>query len=605
MAPQRPAAPRQVTPAPAAGRCSAPVAATHTNSACMLPATACAARRVVLALKFATSRREPPPSVPRARARAQLGAEATAKADMDLLSLGETNIEEGEQSISRSGRRRRTKGGGAGDAGAGAEVELGGELIPGTAAAEALRAEMAAAAIARLVDAELDLLEAEAEVDAAAKAEHARGSSGTSARLNGEARRALNGMAVPAQEDTERASDNTSSSGAGNNMSSRLVSRVSSFGRRKPKPLRAAAADGPSTLPAAGADIGPIHQDSDAQSQPGCASDFLVTLKKSHLDGRLGLKLSGANLVTHVEPGGGAAASGLMLGDWVIRCDGVKLTSYAELLPLLGKMPHGGVKVVLRRAVSRPMGTKGSSPGASPDSHQSKLIAQENEELRRAVEEQGDTSRDVDLDLQPMASTFRAVQPASCTASQGGRIRRATSFERKLMGKRVTVLAEAPGGQLEVPAPPSEAPSAAPSAAPLQRLSRSLSFGRRPRSEVPPPAFASTLAEAPMEMPRGDVRIEGIVWKRFSNAPRYNRRYLFIQGGMLCYTDPKSSTGDNAIVYGPITAADITSANRYELSLFSNERQLLVRVGTKAELDAWYHMGQLVAKENFLSRTEH
>ena len=432
-------------------------------------------------------------------------------------------------------------------------------------------------------------------MDAAAKAEHARGSSGTSARLDGEARRALNGMALPAQEDTERAGHNASSSGAGNNMSSRLVSRVSSFGRRKPKPLRAAPEDGPSSLPAAGADIRPVDQDSDAQSQPGCASDFEVTLKKSHLDGRLGLKMSGANLVTHVEPGGGAAASGLMLGDWLIRCDGVKLTSYAELVPLLGKMPYGGVKVVLRRAVSRPMET----------SPQRKLIAQEDEDLRRAVEEQGDTSRDVDLDLQPMASTFRAVQPASCTASQGGRIRRATSFERKLMGKRVTVLAEAPGGQLEVPAPPSEAPSAAPSAAPLQRLSRSLSFGRRPRSEVPPPAFASTLAEAPMEMPRGDVRLEGIVWKRFSNAPRFQRRYLFIQGGMLCYTDPKSSTGDNAIVYGPITAADITSANRYELSLFSNERQLLVRVETKAELDAWYHMGQLVAKENFLSRTEH
>ena len=123
----------------------------------------------------------PPPSVPRARARAQLGAEAAAKADMDLLS---TNIEEGEQSISRSGRRRRTKGGGAGDAGAGAEVELGGELSPGTAAAEALRAEMAAAAMARLVDAELDLLEAEAEVDAAVEAEHARGSSGRRRRTD-------------------------------------------------------------------------------------------------------------------------------------------------------------------------------------------------------------------------------------------------------------------------------------------------------------------------------------------------------------------------------------------------------------------------------------
>ena len=113
------------------------------------------------------------------------------------------------------------------------------------------------------------------------------------------------------------------------------------------------------------------------------------------------------------------------------------------------------------------------------------------------------------------------------------------------------------------------------------------------------------LAAAQMEMPQGDVRLEGIVWKRFANGPRYRKRYLFIQGGMLCYVDPKSSTGENAIVMGPITAVDITSAMTYELSFFLNERQLLVRVETQVELDAWYHMGQLVAKENFLSRTEH
>ena len=356
-------------------------------------------------------------------------------------------------------------------------------------------------------------------------------------------------MAALAQETTER---------AGHSMSSRLVAQASSFGRRKPKPM-SAPEDGPT---AAGAQI---RRGSDAQSQPGCASDFEVTLKQGS-DGRLGLKMSDANLVTHVEPGGGAAASGLMLGDWLIICDGFKLTSYAELVPLLGKMPHDGVKVVLRRAVSRPTGiqeTEGSTPGALPGTpmrHRLSLIAQENEALRRAVEEQGDTSRDVDLDLQPMAATFRAVRPASCTAPQGGRIRRATSYERKLKGKRVTVWAEAPGGQPEVPASPSEAPSEAPSAAPFRRLSRSLSFGRRPRSGATAPP-ASTLAAAPMEMPPGEVRLEGIVWKRLSTAPRYKRRYLFIQGGMLCYTDPKSSMGDNAIVYGPITAADIISAN--------------------------------------------
>ena len=401
-------------------------------------------------------------------------------------------------------------------------------------------------------------------------------------------------MAVPPQEDTQQ---------AGHNMTSRLAVRVSSFGRRKPKPVRALE-DGPSMAADA-----PIRPDSDAQSEPGFASDFEITLKKDP-DGRLGLKMSDANLVTHVEPGGGAATSGLMLGDWLILCDGCKVTTYAELVPLLAKMPHDGVQVVLRRAVSHPTGTQetkgsGNSPGNSPGApvrHRRSLIAQENEALRRSAEERGDTSRDVDLDLQPSAAPFRAVRPASCTASQSDRILRATTFERKLMGKRVTL--EAPGGQPEVPALPSETPSAAPSAAPLRRLSRKLSFGRRPRSEATAP-LASTLAAAPMEMPQGDVRLEGIVWKRFANGPRYRKRYLFIQGGMLCYVDPKSSTGENAIVMGPITAVDITSAMTYELSFFLNERQLLVRVETQVELDAWYHMGQLVAKENFLSRTEH
>jgi hypothetical protein len=399
-------------------------------------------------------------------------------------------------------------------------------------------------------------------------------------------------MAVPPQEGTQQ---------AGHNMNSRLAARVSSFGRRKPKPVGALehmAADAPI---------------SDAQSEPGFASDFEVTLEKDP-DGRLGLKMSDANVVTHVEPGGGAATSGLMLGDWLILCDGCKVTAYAELVPLLAKMRYDGVQVVLRRAVSHPTGTQetkgsGKSPGNSPGApmrHRQSLIAQENEALRRSAEEQGDTSRDVDLDLQPTAAPFRAVRPASCNASQSDRILRATTFERKLMGKRVTLCAEAPGGQPEVPALPSETLSAAPSAAPFRRLSRQLSFGRRPRSEATAPP-ASTLAVAPMEMPQGDVRLEGIVWKRFANAPtpRYRKRYLFIQGGMLCYVDPKSSTGDNAIVMGPITATDITNAMTYELSFFLNERQLLVRVETKGELDAWYRMGQLVAKENFLSRTEH
>ena len=350
-------------------------------------------------------------------------------------------------------------------------------------------------------------------------------------------------------------------------MSARLVTRVTSFGRREKKKPQPAPED----------------------SLWGCAKDFEITLKKGP-DGRLGLKLTNANRVTHVEAGAGAAVSGLLPGDRIISINnGVKLVSYAELVPLLEKMSHG-VKVAVHRAASHPMGSadtcqaapepEGSSNGDTKGQTTSSTIAKANEATSRAVEEQGAESRDVDIDIElERKAMFRDVCSATCgqsllSASQGGRIRRAVSFERKVQGKRVTVGSEVPIGLAQPP--PSQATS-------IRKLSRSLSFGRRSSSEValPVPKRAGTDEAPPMEMPQGNVRLEGVVWKKDSNIPRYRKRHFFVQGAMLCYTDPKSTTGENAIVYGPITAADIISRTTYELTLFSNERQLLMRVGTE------------------------
>jgi len=118
----------------------------------------------------------------KARARAQLGAEAAATAG------AQPNIEVRFPS-SLILHLKPEQDGGAGRAVAVAsgtvQVEAdGGEpspLSPGKAAAEAWRKEMRSAAMTRLVDAELDLLDAEAEVEAA-EAEHAARASGSRRR---------------------------------------------------------------------------------------------------------------------------------------------------------------------------------------------------------------------------------------------------------------------------------------------------------------------------------------------------------------------------------------------------------------------------------------
>ena len=118
------------------------------------------------------------------------------------------------------------------------------------------------------------------------------------------------------------------------------MGRVNSFGRKKDRKPPTPDAASEDTIPDA------IHPPTTPATDelPACTVDFAITLKKVH--GRLGLKLTDANLVAGVEAGSGAAVSGMMLGDSLMEVDGVKVSSYAELLPVLQSIPPEGLTVV-------------------------------------------------------------------------------------------------------------------------------------------------------------------------------------------------------------------------------------------------------------------
>ena len=62
----------------------------------------------------------------------------------------------------------------------------------------------------------------------------------------------------------------------------------------------------------------------------------------------------------------------------------------------------------------------------------------------------------------------------------------------------------------------------------------------------------------------------------------FQKRWFFVQGGILCYMDPEAGKADNAIVCGQITASDISSRLKYELSIFAGGRHYFLRVDTIA-----------------------
>ena len=77
----------------------------------------------------------------------------------------------------------------------------------------------------------------------------------------------------------------------------------------------------------------------------------------------------------------------------------------------------------------------------------------------------------------------------------------------------------------------------------------------------------------------------------------FQKRWFFVQGGILCYMDPEAGKADNAIVCGQITASDISSRLKYELSIFAGGRHYFLRVDTIAELENWHAVCSRIGRE--------
>ena len=77
----------------------------------------------------------------------------------------------------------------------------------------------------------------------------------------------------------------------------------------------------------------------------------------------------------------------------------------------------------------------------------------------------------------------------------------------------------------------------------------------------------------------------------------FQKRWFFVQGGILCYMDPEAGKADNAIVCGQITASDISSRLKYELSIFAGGRHYFLRVDTIAELENWHAVCNRIGRE--------
>jgi len=94
--------------------------------------------------------------------------------------------------------------------------------------------------------------------------------------------------------------------------------------------------------------------------------------------------------------------------------------------------------------------------------------------------------------------------------------------------------------------------------------------------------------------PTGTVEIEGFLWKRGSGlGGSFKKRWFFVQGGALCYSDPEGGKADVAIVCGQVIAAELVapsqniSGHRFEFAVFTDSRTYALRANTQAELDSW------------------
>jgi len=125
---------------------------------------------------------------------------------------------------------------------------------------------------------------------------------------------------------------------------------------------------------------------------------------------------------------------------------------------------------------------------------------------------------------------------------------------------------------------------------------RALSFGRKPKSKhrsMSPSVSGedNSSGNLVVEAPQGAITIEGWLWKRA--ALKFQKRWFFIQAGVLCYRESEEET--NNIVCGQVTSVAISSAERYEFAIYTDQRQYDLRVETGTELKRWVDAGSLAA----------
>lgn len=236
---------------------------------------------------------------------------------------------------------------------------------------------------------------------------------------------------------------------------------------------------------------------------------------------------------------------------------------------------HGTTEAVQVEPLSRP-GDRDASPGT----------------LMRLQAQRVRTVEDSILSTPSQSSPTTTAAAAADADAQGGKRLTATgrvsSFGRKRGDSRNGGSAPAPAA---VKLTRSTSFGRKESAA--TKLTRSISFGRKASSSSAPTLAGHESAAASVQ-PTGKIEFESWLFKQTKTKAAFQKRFCFLQGGVLCYKDPK--VADHAIVCGQVTAVDITSWERYEIAIFADGHEYNMRAATKAEIEGWFSACQAAAK---------
>lgn len=418
----------------------------------------------------------------------------------------------------------------------------------------------------------------------------------------------------------------------------KLFVRAASFGRRKSKPKADAAADDGQVANG----TGPTEPPVEPPELKIATHSLTLQLQRSSKEARLGLGVLDNCMVTEVDTAGCGAAAGFSPGDWVVSIGGVAVACYDEMIPLLriistaeptpivvryspihhpdrvapaplGKADEPAVGAEPEEAVngggidgdgaqpeSDGAGAAEDAAAATPDKSASPptvTTAGLDGDARGTTEavEQNNSLSPSDRDASPgtlmrlQAQKMRTVED-SILGAQSPAVKAATAADADAQGgKKLTVTRRASSFGRKRGDSRKEGSSAPVAVA--TKLSRSLSFGRK--ASAAPPTLAGPESAASVQ-PTGEVEYEGYLFKQSKSKTAFQKRFCFLQGGMLCYKDPKVS--DHAIVCGQVTAADITNWTRYEIAIFADGHQYDMRSLTKAELEGWLNSCQAAAK---------